>query len=711
MNGVFISYVHEDDAIVESFCTALRIRGIAVWRDKDVLGAGDRWKREIQVAIQEGACFIACFSNNLNLRRRSYMYEELMIAVDELRQRSPNRAWFIPVRLSPCEIPEIMIGGGETLSAFHCIDLFQDWEDGVNTVARAIHTIQKANGPDGLTETSPRSRTLISELRSADPRDREVAVLDLRSMLSSSEEAKSALKVALLTEKDSRVVSRIVDALASVGDEILTDLFQMLDDLIADPLRNASGARAIRVLQAMGSHAEQAIPRLVAVLRSSAPSIDAVEILGKLGRPAIPALLELAADDTNVEVRRKAFYALAVAGEASAPAVPILVGVVKEWSYDYETVAAAAAALGKIRTDPVRSVPALAAATRLSSEAYPGWPGSSAVAALGEYGETAAPAVSTLIQHIESYYEDALASQAAEALGKIGLPSLGPLLDTLRNANDTVASRCAVALGMIGPGAYQSVPDLCRLADRQEAPSREIIEAIGSIGTWSDSVCRTLLRCLKSAEIYHWPSQFLAALSAAAKLGPRAASLLPEALKYIGENGAQDLVMKFAISAAEPAIPELIKIVEMPQEPRRHGGLARWNGTRCLAILATTYEEARRIVDQLALHADESLRYCVAAGIGEVGLNKRLDSWSLRLLNQLANDDREEVRRRAIESLPRLSGREGLGPALEHIGSPAERAAYALPHLDQQGYVEFQKRLCRRRTRTSAPTRISCVPF
>ena len=43
------------------------------------------------------------------------MSEELKIAIEELHRRPVDKVWFIPVKLNECEIPNIDIGGDETL--------------------------------------------------------------------------------------------------------------------------------------------------------------------------------------------------------------------------------------------------------------------------------------------------------------------------------------------------------------------------------------------------------------------------------------------------------------------------------------------------------------------------------------------------------------------------------------------------------------------
>jgi len=66
------------------------------------------------------------------------MNEELMVAIEELRQRAASRSWFIPVSLDGCAIPDRNIGAGETLHDLHWVDLTADWNRGVELIARAV---------------------------------------------------------------------------------------------------------------------------------------------------------------------------------------------------------------------------------------------------------------------------------------------------------------------------------------------------------------------------------------------------------------------------------------------------------------------------------------------------------------------------------------------------------------------------------------------
>ena len=138
MNKVFISYVKENTEIVDRLYQELKSYGIQVWLDRKDLAPGLRWKREIRRAIQQGAFFIACFSKEYDVRDRTYMNEELTIAIEELRQRPVDQAWFIPIKLNECEIPDRDIGGGETLRDLQYVNLYDDWDGNLQRILKIV---------------------------------------------------------------------------------------------------------------------------------------------------------------------------------------------------------------------------------------------------------------------------------------------------------------------------------------------------------------------------------------------------------------------------------------------------------------------------------------------------------------------------------------------------------------------------------------------
>ena len=138
MNKAFISYVRENIEMVDRLCQELKSHGIEVWLDRNDIDPGLRWKQEIRRAIQDGAFFIACFSQEYNERDKTYMNEELTIAIEELRQRPTDQSWFIPVKLNKCEIPDHDIGAGETLREIEYVKLYEDWDSSIQRILKVI---------------------------------------------------------------------------------------------------------------------------------------------------------------------------------------------------------------------------------------------------------------------------------------------------------------------------------------------------------------------------------------------------------------------------------------------------------------------------------------------------------------------------------------------------------------------------------------------
>ena len=122
-NHAFISYVRDDSELVDKLARDLSKRGVHIWIDRRDISPGARWQDAIRDAIRAGAFFVACFSSRSVARARSYMNEEILLAIEELRLRPVNRAWFLPVKLDHCDIPAYRLGPTETLEAFQHLDL------------------------------------------------------------------------------------------------------------------------------------------------------------------------------------------------------------------------------------------------------------------------------------------------------------------------------------------------------------------------------------------------------------------------------------------------------------------------------------------------------------------------------------------------------------------------------------------------------------
>jgi hypothetical protein len=128
---------------VTRLCRDLRRYDIDYWFDREKIEPADDWQDAIKKAIEEGGFFIACFSREYTGRDRNYMNEELTLAIEELRKRPTDRAWFIPVLLTEgASIPNREIGGGKTLRNLQSADLSKDWRGEMRRIVKVIHKIK-----------------------------------------------------------------------------------------------------------------------------------------------------------------------------------------------------------------------------------------------------------------------------------------------------------------------------------------------------------------------------------------------------------------------------------------------------------------------------------------------------------------------------------------------------------------------------------------
>lgn len=143
----FISYIREDSGQVDTVQRALEAAGVRVWRDTSELWPGEDWRARIRDAITRNALvFIACFSRHGVARDKSYQYEELALAIGELRLRRPDVPWLIPVRFDDCAIPDYDIGAGRTLTSLQRADLFGDSRD--EAASQLIKAVLRILGPE-----------------------------------------------------------------------------------------------------------------------------------------------------------------------------------------------------------------------------------------------------------------------------------------------------------------------------------------------------------------------------------------------------------------------------------------------------------------------------------------------------------------------------------------------------------------------------------
>ena len=162
----FVSYVAEDKVRVDKLCRVLDAANVPYWRDRKALGPGEEWKRTIREAIGSGAMvFLACFSDRSRAKQKSYMNEELTLAVGEYRLRAPGQTWLIPVRFDAGEVPDWDLGAGRTLRDLNYVDLF-----GKAYTENAFQLVEAINAVMGVASLDPATvRTAVEEVSKKHP--------------------------------------------------------------------------------------------------------------------------------------------------------------------------------------------------------------------------------------------------------------------------------------------------------------------------------------------------------------------------------------------------------------------------------------------------------------------------------------------------------------------------------------------------------------
>jgi signal transduction histidine kinase len=142
----FISYVREDEKEVLRVCDILRQNGIEYWIDKEQLNPGDLWEMAVESAIRDGGLFLAFFSENSTQKDKSFMRQEIILAIDIAKQLPLGTKWIIPIKVSECSIPRYSLGSNLSLDRIHYIETFRNFDENMTKLLNCLgHTISYEN--------------------------------------------------------------------------------------------------------------------------------------------------------------------------------------------------------------------------------------------------------------------------------------------------------------------------------------------------------------------------------------------------------------------------------------------------------------------------------------------------------------------------------------------------------------------------------------
>jgi HEAT repeat protein len=609
MQHVFISYIHEDQEQVQRLYDGLSRYGIKVWIDHSDIALGVQWKQAIRRAIQDGAFFIACFSKQYISKSRTYMNEELTLAIEELRLRSTDQSWFLPVKLSECEIPDRDIGAGKTLRDIQHIGLYEDWNSGLQKLLSVVSPIADVG------------QKVIQLLRSQEPEGYEAAIEEISRI--GDDEAVSIL-IEALSDESGYVRSLAASALGDFDDaRILGALISALNDpeeLVRTSAANALGQTAdLRAISGATYSLVEALSDESEEVRHS--SAQALEHIGELATDYLmSALMD---DERDEDARALMAKVLARIGSPRAIAVLMDVLVLNSLTPDKEIPHYLAKALREIDdTEAVRAM-----AESLNDED----PDVRFRAALGLGYIGSSMAVPALIEALGD--EDSnVGSAAVEALGRMNDPTaLHALIEVLRNNDDDYLRRCAAeALGRIDrsdaiPALIEALGDehmfvrssaASSLGSIGEPAVAALIEALGDEdGNVHDSAVDALIEVGKTA-----------VLDLMKALESDVSGLRRGAAKALGEIGDLD------------AVPGLLRAGSYDEDAD-----VRRSAHTALDEIGSA--AAPQLIDMLSDH-DSDVRRGAAERLGQIG-----DAEAVPSLIQVLKDETDDVRREAVAAL------------------------------------------------------------
>jgi HEAT repeat protein len=367
--------------------------------------------------------------------------------------------------------------------------------------------IVSASPADASEAVDPRATAALKLWNESPPEARRPVLRKLRRLGPRAAPAVEAL-TASLAAPDPKLRVELATTLGRIGPAARSAVPALLAAL-GDPVSEVRDAAAL-ALGEIEPDPGAVIPALVSSVRARPDRrcLDAIAVLEKLGAPAVPALIGLIRND-DADVRSRASVTLIAIGTAAKPATAALIDGLR-WP-DPEVrqfVASALAAIGPEAVEPL-----IAALEDRDPRVRGG-----AVQALGLLGESARAAAPALV---EVLFEDrplceptlsaspdpgqwTLAGEPAangphSALQAIGETATPLLLARLDRTDRTSKVKAIQALGRIGSGAKSVVPRLIGLLDDPEL-RLEAASALGGFGSAARAAIPRLMDALRDPD-------------------------------------------------------------------------------------------------------------------------------------------------------------------------------------------------------------------
>ncbi len=450
--------------------------------------------------------------------------------------------------------------------------------------------------------------------------------------------------------------------------------------------------RAIDALRHFGPGAASAVPCLIRVVdepRTGDTKVDkandqlrraAIEVLGRIGpaaAEAVPKLFPRAGDGRLADGRATGLdWAMSLAlGRIGRPAVPALIRALQGKDPDLRRFAVET--LGVMQDEAAEAVPALIAA--LDDPALE----PHVAHALGRIGPAAAPAVPALAVKLRQ--SDYGSGDILDALPRIGAAAVPVMVEVFRKeAGDFLRPSEDIAPDVegflrLGPDACEAAPALRPyLTDRRPAIRAAAAVALGAIEPETPGVVPALIEVLEYPR--HDPKD------------PRAVTPEQDARSTYGQDAA--LVLGWIGPPARAALPALLECLKEQEQFED----SDWNDESShfpglIGVMIRIDPTGKLVVPALIRAIRRGDRYAML----EATMLEPIPPVVIKALAVAANDDREGVADWARDALARIGpgaapavpalirglGEKGWSDAAEALGAIGPAAKAAVPALER----------------------------
>lgn len=219
---VFLCHSSLDKKFVRELWHDLRSAGFAPWLDEEELLPGQEWEPEIERAVRESDCFLACLSSH-SVDKAGYLHKEIRVALDVADLQPEGAIFIIPLKLDDFDLPT-------RLSKWQWVDWHR--ADALQHVIRSLDARAADIGAASSTNTS--ELQTIPPYRASDS-DNSVAPNQLDDSLDGAGVARTATREELIQSQPDGWEYLLLAAVVTEGIEKRRDARRAYDLGIINP--------------------------------------------------------------------------------------------------------------------------------------------------------------------------------------------------------------------------------------------------------------------------------------------------------------------------------------------------------------------------------------------------------------------------------------------------------------------------------------------